>query len=160
MLSLALQIYLSLQVNQEEIKFETLQKLYKLNKHELDLDARRLISNNPLIKTPKDLFSSKDVFSSKTHISWRLNKMITARIVRFVFAKPTFLPDRAGQSVERFVFIDGAKSEPYLLPNTECSYVYMIQGSGERTIILKPSKECSYQCKTLSVILKPSYVCE
>lgn len=98
--------------------------------------------------------------SHKTHVSWRLNKMITARVIRSKFTKPPFLPDRAGQSVERYVFIDGAKSDPYFLPNTECSYVYMIQGSGERTIILKPSKECSSQCKTLSVNLKPSYVCK
>lgn len=86
--------------------------------------------------------------------------MITARIVRSVFAKPYFLSNRAGQSVERFVFIDGAKSEPYFLPNTECSYIYLIQGSGERTIILKPSQECSYQCRTLSVTLKPLDVCK
>lgn len=120
---------------------------------------RRLTSNSHSIKTPADLFNKKHV-SSRTHISWRLNKMITARIIRSVFAKPYFLSDRAGQSVERFVFIDGAKSEPYFLPNTECSYVYMIQGSGERTIILKPSKECSYYCKTLSVTLKPLDVCK
>lgn len=86
--------------------------------------------------------------------------MISARVIRAVFPKPYFLPDRAGQSVERFVFIDGAKSEPYILPNTECSYVYIIQGSGERTIILRPSAECTHQCKTLSVTLKPLDVCK
>lgn len=148
------------QVNQKEVKYETLQNLYKMNENELNLDKRRLHSNNHLIKTPSDLFSSKKVLSSKTHISWRFNKMITARIIRSVFLKPYFLSDRTGQSVERFVFIDGAKSQPYFLPNTECSYVYMIQGSGERTIILKPSKECSYNCKTLSVTLKPLDVCK
>lgn len=147
-------------MNQREVTFETLQNLYKLNKKDLDLDARRLQSNSHIIKSPKDLFSSRQMLSSKTHISWRLNKMITAKVIRSVFPKPYFLSDRAGQSVERFVFIDGAKSGPYLLPNTECSYVYMIQGSGERTIILKPSNECSNQCNTLSVSLKPSHVCK
>lgn len=136
-----------------------LQNIYQLNKDVLDLDGRRLQANIHSIKTPSDLFNCNKV-SSKTHISWRLNKMVTARVIRSVFPKPYFLPDRAGQSVERFVFIDGAKSEPYILPNTECSYVYVIQGSGERTIILRPSEECTYQCKTLSITLRPLDVCK
>lgn len=147
------------QSNQEEVTFETLQNLYKMNKNDMDLDARRLYSNTHMVKSPSEVFNLKKV-SSKTHISWRFNKMITAQVIRSVFTKPYFLSDRAGQSVERFVFIDGAKSQPYFLPNTECSYVYMIQGSGERTIILKPSKECSYHCKTLSVTLKPLDICK
>lgn len=86
--------------------------------------------------------------------------MMTAGLVRKVFPKPSFLSDRAGQSVERFIFIDGVRAEPYLLPNTECSYVFLIQGSGERTIVLKPSNECSNKCKTISMVLKPSHICK
>lgn len=67
---------------------------------------------------------------------------------------------RSGQDIERFVYIDGPFADPYKLPDTECNYVFVIQGSGERTIALRPTKECEITCKTVSVTLKPSYVCK
>lgn len=98
--------------------------------------------------------------SSKTHTSWRINRMMPARIVRSLFPRPYFISQRSGQSMERFIMVDEPSAEAYSLPNLECSYVVIIQGSGERTIILKPSKECGNSCKTVSVVLKPSFVCK
>lgn len=144
------------------VTFKTLQELYAANKIVLDQESRRLYTTDAQISSPSKLFNDNErlPLSSTTHIMWRLNKMVTARIIRTIFQKPFFLPDRSGQSVERFIFIDGAKAEPYILPNPECSYVFMIQGSGERMIVLKPPEECGDKCKTVSVVMKPSHVCK
>ncbi|CAH1160209.1 unnamed protein product [Phaedon cochleariae] len=148
-----------IKTNQSLVTFHTLQKVYNNNKKILDAEAKSFKSTNTSIITLKDLFSNSINFiSSNIHISWRINKMAPARVIRQVFPKPEFLPERSGQSVERFVFIDGDKSEPYTLPNTECSNVFVVQGKGQRSIVLKPSKECAGKCRTVSVVLKASYV--
>lgn len=86
--------------------------------------------------------------------------MTPARILRTVFPKPYTISQWSGQSPERYIIIDGENSEPYYIPDMECSYVYTIQGSGRRTILLRPSKECLGLCRTVSVVLNPSEVCE
>lgn len=86
--------------------------------------------------------------------------MTAARIIRKLFPRPHFFPERTGQAVERFLCIDGPISEPYYLPNPECSYVFVIQGAGERTIALKPPKECEKHCKAVSVHMEPAHVCK
>ncbi|CAG9858370.1 unnamed protein product [Phyllotreta striolata] len=144
--------------NQQLVTLETMRELYEQNKYLLNSETKRLESTNSSYTTLESLFENNESFPSNTHISWRVTKMATARVVRQVFPKPFFLPDRSGQSVERFVIIDGPEADPYALPSTECSYVFAIQGSGERSIVLKPSKECSNNCRTISVVLKPSYI--
>lgn len=86
--------------------------------------------------------------------------MTPGRLIRTLFPRPYIISEWSGQSIERYVMIDGPKADPYVLPNPECSYVILVQGTGQRTIILKPSKECGDLCRTVSVILKPSYVCK
>lgn len=98
--------------------------------------------------------------SGDTHISWRINRMAPARLIRTLFPKPFIVSERAGQSMERYVMIDEPFTKGYSLPNLECSYVFVIQAFGERTIILRPSRECGSACRTVSVVLKPSYVCK
>ncbi|XP_057670482.1 uncharacterized protein LOC130902391 [Diorhabda carinulata] len=146
---------------QKTVNFEKLKYHYEQNKKTLNKETRRLKSTNSSIITLEDLFGKNNNLIASDpdlHISWRITKMTSARIIRQLFPKPFFLPDRSGQSVERFVMIDGVQSGPYVLPNTECSYVFITQGSGERTIVLKPSKECTSKCRTISVILRPSYI--
>lgn len=98
--------------------------------------------------------------SSNAHFSWRINRIAPARILRTLFPKPYIMTKWSGQSVERYVFIDEPAAHAYKLPSFECSYVFLIQGSGQRVIVLKPSKECGEVCKTVSVVLKSSYVCK
>lgn len=86
--------------------------------------------------------------------------MAPARIARSIFPRPYIISEWSGQSVERYIMISGPKAPAYTLPNPDCSYVFVVQASGERVVILKPSKECSGQCKTVSILLKPSYVCK
>nr|XP_023017276.1 uncharacterized protein LOC111506443 [Leptinotarsa decemlineata] len=146
-----------IKTDQQKVTLQILQKMYEKNMEVMESEARRVKSSNSSISSLKDLFSNSEL-PSKTHISWRITKMKPARLIRQIFRKPSFLPDRSGQSVERFLMFDGNEAEPYELPNTECSYVFLIQASGERSIILKPSRECASKCRTVSVSLKPSYV--
>ncbi|KAJ8919302.1 hypothetical protein NQ315_003886 [Exocentrus adspersus] len=144
----------------KKVPFKTLQQLYNENQEVFNTEMWRVKSTNSSIRNLQDLFryDMADSAFSATHTSWRINKMVTARIIRKIFPRPPFISERSGQSVERYVMVDGAKAEPYVFPNTECSYIFVIQGSGERTVVLKPSVECSQKCRTVSVILRPSYV--
>lgn len=126
----------------------------------LDKEANNLRSNHPNITHIGDLIHISLNESSTTHIAWRINRMSPGRVIRSVFKRPFIISEWSGQSIERYVMIDGTNAQPYMLPNTECSYVFVVQGSGERTVILRPSRECVHHCKTVSVLLKPSYVCK
>lgn len=86
--------------------------------------------------------------------------MNPARIVRTLFPRPQIISEWSGQSVERYIMIDEPNALHHVLPSFECSYVFVIQGSGQQTVILRPTQECSDSCKTVSVVLKPSYVCK
>ncbi|RZB70347.1 uncharacterized protein BDFB_007012, partial [Asbolus verrucosus] len=141
---------------QREILFESLQELYIHNKEIFNSEANKVKSNNSSISNLEELFMNN--ITSSTHVSWRINKMLPGRLIRSLFPRPYIISEWSGQSIERYLMIDAIDAAPYTLPNTECSYIFVIQGSGERTIILKPSKECGDMCKTVSVVLKPSYV--
>ncbi|KAJ8982364.1 hypothetical protein NQ317_013115 [Molorchus minor] len=54
--------------------------------------------------------------------------MLPASVIRRLFPRSLFIHSRSGQSVERFVLIDGSEAEPYILPNTECSYCGIQKG--------------------------------
>lgn len=82
------------------------------------------------------------------------------RVIRSVFPRPFIISEWSGQSTERYVEVAGPKAPPYPLPAMECSYIFVTQGSGERIIVLKPSKECTGHCRTVSVLLKTSHVCK
>lgn len=125
-------------------------------------DAYYIKSTNATLKTVENLFNNyvPNMSSISVHTAWRINRMNPARLMRSLFPKPHIVPDRAGQAMERYIMVDEPKAGVYTLPNFECSYIFVIQGSGERTIILKPSRECGSSCKTVSVSLKPSYICK
>jgi hypothetical protein len=91
---------------------------------------------------------------------WRLNRMLPVRILRSVFPRPTRLPE-TGASVERFIILDTPQAAPYVLPDpSDCGNMYVIQGHGSRTILLRPTQECRTVCRTLSVHLPTNYVCK
>lgn len=127
----------------------------------MDNEANSIKSNSDIANL-QDLFTftPNNTKSSNAHISWRINKMGPARVLRALFPRPYILSEWSGQSIERYLMIDEPNASGYTLPNMECSYVFLIQGSGERSIILKPSKECIGDCRTVSVLLKHPYVCK
>lgn len=136
--------------------------MYLANKEVFDRDARRLSSNDKHITKVSDILSySKNVTkSSQIHISWRINRMGPARVIRTLFPRPNIVSEWSGQSVERYIMIDEPNAPHHILPSFECGYVFIVQGSGQQSIILKPTRECADTCKSVSVVLKPSYVCK
>ena len=86
--------------------------------------------------------------------------MLPARILRSVFPRPKQSPS-TGASLERFIIVDTPQMAPYRLPDpSDCSNMYIIQGFGSRTLLLRPTQECRQVCKTLSIHLPTNYVCE
>lgn len=86
--------------------------------------------------------------------------MAPARILRKVFKISHKHELWYGQNLERFLIIDGERAKSYFIPDTECSYGFIIQSSGKRTILLRPSEECYGICRSVSVVLKPSQICK
>lgn len=138
------------------VSLRDIQNLYKSHSSIFNQDAQRLKSNSPSLSKANHLLNFVSN-NSETHILWRINRMVPARIIRQLFPKPDMISEWSGQSTERFVMIDDTKVPPYILPNPECGNVLLTQGQGERIIILKPAKECSKNCRTTSVTLKESY---
>ncbi|XP_018335085.1 uncharacterized protein LOC112906734 [Agrilus planipennis] len=146
--------------NQKVVTFSELQAIYNAHKEIFDSNAYQIKSSNSSIETIRDLFFNyrESTMDSKFHATWRINRMAPAKLIRKVFPRPQVINRWSGQSIERFIFMDGPHTSSYLFPNPECSYVFLIQGSGNRNIILKPTMECSHSCKTISVILHQSQV--
>lgn len=143
-----------MQTNQEIVTVDHLKDLYETNQEIFRKDANYIKAKS--FVNLSDFFKTN--VSLSDHYSWRINRMNPARMLRKLFPKPHIVSNWTGQSMERYVMIDGAESGPYAFPNFECSYVFVIQSTGVRTVILKPSRECMDECKTVSVILKPSYI--
>lgn len=142
------------------VTLQNIQNMYKNNSKVFNEDAQKIISSDKNLTKIEDILSFSPSKNMNTHISWRINRMAPARILRKVFPRPASISSWSGQSTERYVMIDEAKALPYVFPNPECSYVLLTQGFGERTIILKPSQECSGHCRTISTVLKPMYSCK
>ncbi|XP_045480567.1 uncharacterized protein LOC123685043 [Harmonia axyridis] len=144
----------------QPVPYEVLKNLYEQNKYLFYEESSSISSTSDKINNLKELFDeySDKLNSSDIHVSWRINRMSFARILRSLFPRPESMPERSGQSVERFIMIDGAKAPPYTLPGTECSYISVRQAIGQRIIVLKPSLECSQECRTVSIVLNSSII--
>ncbi|KAL3290557.1 hypothetical protein HHI36_023948 [Cryptolaemus montrouzieri] len=144
--------------SQQVVPFAILKNLYKNNQALFDQESSGIKSTSYKISDLKDVFNkaTDELGFSEIHVSWRINRMTAARVIRKLFPRPAALPERSGQSVERYVMIDGAKAPPYPLPNMECSFISVKQANGQRTIVLKPSAECNRECRMVSVVLQPS----
>lgn len=134
---------------------------YLQNKQDYRLDAFRVTSTNPNISNLDELF---DNFINQTssdqvpwHSLWRCNRMNPVRLLRQLIHHPKRLP-RTGMSIERFLAIDTAGAPAYAIPDPECSNVFVHQVLGSRTMVLRPTAECSGSCRTISVRLNQSHV--
>ncbi|EDV92223.1 uncharacterized protein LOC6565893 [Drosophila grimshawi] len=145
-------------------------RIYANNLQIFQRDAYRVHSTNQHVHNLEDLFGqfnrsslvqgAKDELhpsSTHTHNLWRCNRMLPARLLRPIFARPLRLPSM-GVALERYVAIDTAQAPTYTLPETECPNVYVHQAVGTRFIILRPTSECRQRCRTLSMRLTQSFV--
>ncbi|XP_034118625.1 uncharacterized protein LOC117577803 [Drosophila albomicans] len=151
--------------NQHGFDLLEFQRIYANNLQIFQRDAYRVHSTSQGVHNLEDLFgqfnSSSSGSSSQdqdaTHNLWRCNRMLPARLLRPIFARPLRLPSM-GVALERFVAIDTSHAPAYTLPETACHNVYVQQALGTRFIILRPTSECRQRCRTLSIRLTQSFV--
>ncbi|PSN29002.1 hypothetical protein C0J52_26729 [Blattella germanica] len=84
----------------------------------------------------------------------RVNRLEPARVLRKLFPRPSFIPNTV--NMERFILIDEPNAPQYKLPFPEGYRVFIMQGSGERLLVLEPVEGCHINCTRVSVLLKPS----
>lgn len=84
--------------------------------------------------------------------------MNVAKVLRQVIPRPKVVP-KFGQSTERFIIVDTSQ-QSFHIPDTECSFSFLLALSGSREIHLAPAEECKHQCKSLKVELKETYLCK
>ncbi|XP_020803740.1 uncharacterized protein LOC110180417 [Drosophila serrata] len=147
---------------QEAIDLGDFYNIYASNHKIFQRDAYRVHSTNQGVHNLEDLFgqfnsSAPPTWTQQAHNLWRCNRMLPARLLRPIFARPTRLPSM-GVALERYIAIDTAQAPAYTLPETECPNVYVHQAVGTRFIILRPTSECRHRCRTLSLRLTQSYV--
>ncbi|XP_034670909.1 uncharacterized protein LOC117903173 [Drosophila subobscura] len=139
--------------------------IYASNHVIFQRDAYRVHSTNQGVHNLEDLFgqfnssggSPAPTWTQQAHNLWRCNRMLPARLLRPIFARPSRLPSLA-VALERYMAIDTAQAPAYTLPETECPNVYVHQAVGTRFIILRPTSECRHRCRTLSIRLTQSFV--
>ncbi|CAH0759355.1 unnamed protein product [Diatraea saccharalis] len=95
---------------------------------------------------------------SKFHLLciWKFNSMPLARILRQYIPRPKVVP-KFGQSTERFIIMDSSKKS-FKVPDTECTFSFLLSLSGDRNVHLVPAEECKHQCKSLKVELKETFL--
>ncbi|XP_055389563.1 uncharacterized protein LOC129618686 [Condylostylus longicornis] len=133
-------------------------ELYKSNKEIFQRDAYRVRSTNNEITNLDELFRDFNrTHQTQSHNLWRCNRMSPARLIRQLFVRPERLPS-TGIALERFLSMDTHNAESYILPDGECSNMYIQQIQGTRNIILRPTIECRNKCRSISIRLTQSYV--
>lgn len=92
-----------LQTSHKTVPYKNLKNLYEGNKNIFHEELSSIKSTSNEINSLEELFSydSDKLKSSDMHISWRINRMSLARIIRSLFPRPETLSARSGQSVER-----------------------------------------------------------
>ncbi|KAG7196724.1 hypothetical protein KM043_016062 [Ampulex compressa] len=139
------------------VNMKALSDLYMHNRDVFQHNTRRVTCNNATLKTIQDVIDAKfEQHPSKSgdvHVSWRINHMRLGRALRELFPNPSNVPVWWSQSIEKFVFIDEARSPPYFLPNPECSNVMISCTSGARLMKIVPSSECQQNCTATTILL-------
>ncbi|KAK7870527.1 hypothetical protein R5R35_002927 [Gryllus longicercus] len=141
------------------VTYEELREMYFAYEKMLNRDSYSIQSSVPKWRTIADLMNHKlhenPSPNKDAHVVWRLNRLEPVRAIRELFPRPKFLLNSV--NVERFIIIDEPETPQYTLPFPEGYKVFLMQGSGERLIILEPVEACAFNCSRVSVLLKPSY---
>ncbi|XP_055632520.1 uncharacterized protein LOC129772995 [Toxorhynchites rutilus septentrionalis] len=142
----------------EQVDIGQLQALFEQHRAIFTKDAFKIQSTHVDVRNLDDLFRhlTNNTQQIESHSVWRCNRMAPARLLRTVFPRPARLP-ATGVSLERYLIVDTAQAPPYRIPDAECANMFVIQGHGSRTFLLRPTQECRHRCRTLSVRLPASY---
>lgn len=84
--------------------------------------------------------------------------MNLAKTLRQLIPRPKVVP-KFGQSTERYIVIDSSQDR-FKVPDTECSFSFIMSLSSSRVLSLTPAEECKHQCKSLKIELKESFLCK
>lgn len=139
---------------QQVIDMDTLKKMYIRNKDIIDKETAKILTNSKHYQTPDDVFNQDS--NDKNFYVWKFHNIKIAKLLRQIIPRPKVVP-KFGQSTERFIIIDNRK-ELFHVPDTECSFSFLLALSGSREINLLPAEECKHQCKALKVELKETYL--
>lgn len=144
-------------IHQDPIELNDFHSVYANNHDIFQRDAFRVHSTNRDVTNLDELFNQfNQTIKTQTHNLWRCNRMLPARLLRQLIARPSTLP--SSLALERYMAIDTPQAPAYTLPDTECSHVYIQQALGTRFIILRPTSECRHRCRTFSMRLPHSFV--
>ncbi|KAJ8727122.1 hypothetical protein PYW08_015519 [Mythimna loreyi] len=140
---------------QQVINMEELKKMYLRNRDTFDKESPKILRNNKYNSNPKDLFIDRAI-EDKSFYIWKFNNMNVAKVLRQLIPRPKVVP-KFGQSTERFIIVDTSQQK-FNIPDTECSFSFLLALSGSREINLVPAEECKHQCKALKVELRETYL--
>ncbi|XP_063379976.1 uncharacterized protein LOC134666677 [Cydia fagiglandana] len=144
------------ETDQQLVSLEELIELYNRNEEVFNKEAPKIFVNNKYYLKLNEIFHEPQVLGDKNLFIWKLNTMSVARILRQIIPRPKVVP-KFGQSTERFLVIDNSQGQ-FAVPDTECSFSFLMVLSGSRTVTLKPAEECKHQCRSLKVELKETYL--
>ncbi|EEB11032.1 conserved hypothetical protein [Pediculus humanus corporis] len=117
------------------------------------------IQSNYKFKTASELFSQNWSDLEDLHVSWRINRMEPARVLRHILGLPKNVANyETSILIERYLLYDEPKSSSYQIPATEGANVFLKQLSGSRLIVLEPTSECLNSCQRLSVLLQEQHI--
>ncbi|KAI9582026.1 uncharacterized protein LOC119637482 [Glossina fuscipes] len=144
-------------IDQKPMKLQQFYNIYSSNYEIFQRDAYRVQSTKREVTNLDELFIELNrTQQTQSHNLWRCNRMLPARLLRQLIARPSTLPNSL--ALERFMAIDTPQAPSYTLPDTECPHAYVQQALGNRFIILRPTSECRHRCRTLSMRLPQSFV--
>ncbi|XP_002741892.1 bombesin receptor-activated protein C6orf89 homolog [Saccoglossus kowalevskii] len=141
------------------VTYEMLRDLYIENREDMETSIDSFISTDSSITDVYKLFSqtpnSQDIVDSNLGVMWRTQRVSGVRLIRSLFPRPYFIPEKAEVCLEKYVFIDSPKAEPFQIPSLQSPNGWLAQGSGQRQIVLIPSEGCQSNCSDVSIVLEP-----
>lgn len=99
--------------------------------------------------------SLETMLTNDSRVYWKMNRVSSARVLRKLVPRPYFAPTSTEVSLQRYIFIDGPAASQYHLPQTEFANVWLVQGQGNRLLVLDPSNHCKHNCSSISFLLQP-----
>ncbi|XP_077994560.1 bombesin receptor-activated protein C6orf89 homolog [Glandiceps talaboti] len=141
------------------VTYELLHDLYWSHTEDIEGSVDAFVSTATTLDSMRELFtsikSSEELLKTDAGIMWRIQRVAGVRLLRDLFPRPYFVPDKAEVTLEKYIFVDTPKAEPFQIPALQAANGWLVQGSGQREIILLPSDTCRHNCSDVNIILQP-----
>jgi len=140
----------------ERVSLQDVHQLYNMNKWQF-LQGIGSFSSLHFFNVT-DFFYNLDHFQTDSQASWKITRVGTGRLFRKLFPRPAFIPLETEVALHKYLFVEGAKAPPHEMPMTEFANMWVMQGSGQRTISFEPSVSCRSLCPQLKATIYPGDV--